>query len=327
MFVHSVGHFHPENVIDNSFLASLDIGIDEAWAVSRTGIHTRHTVLPLDYIRTTRNQDIRAATEACLYTNAQTGAAAARMAIDRAGITASQIGMVIAGGCAPWMPTPPEACLVAEQLGISAPCFDINSACSTLAAQFRMLTAMRRDSLPDYVLLVIADNLTRTVNYADRSDAVLMGDASFAAVVSLRLPAAITVEDSELASDPANWRKVSISPSGRMCQEGSSVQNYAIRKTSLMIERLRPRDASFWFIGHQANLPMLESAARRTLVPRDRHLYNIDTRGDCGAAGGPSVLSEQFHLFQPGDYIVLALVGAGLSWGGVRFACSLRPED
>jgi 3-oxoacyl-[acyl-carrier-protein] synthase-3 len=55
MYLHSIGHFHPENVIDNCFLESLDIGTTAEWITSRTGIQTRRTALPLDYIRTTRN--------------------------------------------------------------------------------------------------------------------------------------------------------------------------------------------------------------------------------------------------------------------------------
>ena len=50
MYIHSFGHFHPENIIDNCFLEHLDIGTDDEWIIARTGIRTRHTVLPLDYI-------------------------------------------------------------------------------------------------------------------------------------------------------------------------------------------------------------------------------------------------------------------------------------
>lgn len=101
MYLHSLGHFHPENVIDNRLLERLDIATDDEWIVSRTGIRKRHTVLPLEYICSTRNRDPRAADEASLYSNAETGCRAAKMALDRAGLAASQIGMVIAGGSAP----------------------------------------------------------------------------------------------------------------------------------------------------------------------------------------------------------------------------------
>ncbi|HZO13453.1 MAG TPA: hypothetical protein VFB62_09340, partial [Polyangiaceae bacterium] len=118
LYVHGLGHFHPENEIDNRFLESLDIGTNDEWIVSRVGIHSRRTVLPLDYIRETKNRDLRAAEEAVLYTNAQSGAHAARMAIERAGISRSDIGMVVAGDCSPQTLIPSEAAAIAKELNL-----------------------------------------------------------------------------------------------------------------------------------------------------------------------------------------------------------------
>jgi 3-oxoacyl-[acyl-carrier-protein] synthase-3 len=159
MYLHSLGHFHPENVIDNRFLERLDIGTDDEWIVSRTGIRNRHTVLPLEYICATRNRDPREADEASLYSNAEPGYRAAKMALDRADLAASQVGMVIAGGSAPRMGAPGEACLIAERIGISAPCLDVNAACSTFGVQLRILSMMAAEAAPDFVLLVHPENL------------------------------------------------------------------------------------------------------------------------------------------------------------------------
>src|SRR5688572_27420579 len=97
LYIHGVGHFHPENVIDNKLLEELDIGTSDEWIVERVGIRTRRTVLPIDYIRTTRNADLRAGQEAALYTNVETGKRAGLHALARAGLKPSDIGMVIAG--------------------------------------------------------------------------------------------------------------------------------------------------------------------------------------------------------------------------------------
>ena len=64
LWLHSLGHFHPENEITNQFLEELDIGTDDAWILERVGIRARRTALDLDYIRKTRNSDVRAAAEA-----------------------------------------------------------------------------------------------------------------------------------------------------------------------------------------------------------------------------------------------------------------------
>ncbi len=64
LHLHALGHYHPGNVIDNAFLEGLGIDTNDAWIMERVGIRSRHTVLPLDYIRSTRNRDPRAAIEA-----------------------------------------------------------------------------------------------------------------------------------------------------------------------------------------------------------------------------------------------------------------------
>jgi len=323
LYLHSAGHFHPENVIDNRFLERLDIGTDDEWIVARTGIRTRHTVLPLEYICATRNRDPRAADEASRYSNAETGCRAAQMALARAGLTPSDIGMVIAGSSAPRIGSPAEACLIADHLGISAPCLDINSACSAFVAQLRLISMMSADHTPEFVLLVHPENLTRTANYSDRSTAVLMGDATTAAIVSCRVPSGIRIGPVSVASDPASWRKVTIPCIGHLQQQGGAVQNFAIRKMCGTVAEFQAhtRDG-FWFIGHQANLPMLQSVCARTGIDSARHLFNVDRHGNCGAAGCISVISERFAQFRPGDQIIAAVVGAGLTWGGclIEFA-------
>ena len=241
VYLHSLAHFHPENKIDNRFLEQLDIGTDNEWIVSRTGIRTRHTVLPLDYICATRNRDPRRADEASIYSNAETGCRAASMALGRAGLAASDIGMVIAGGSAPRMGSPAEACLIADRLGISAPCFDLNSACSTFVAQLRLLAMMDTAVVPDFILLVHPENLTRTVDYSDRRTAVLIGDCTTAAIVSHRVPASVQIGPVTMESNPAAWRKVSVPAMGHLQQDGAAVQNFAIRKMSALVEHLRPR--------------------------------------------------------------------------------------
>ncbi|HNT57446.1 MAG TPA: ketoacyl-ACP synthase III, partial [Syntrophales bacterium] len=100
LYIHGMGHFHPENVITNRFIAELDIGSSEEWIQERVGIHARRTALDLDYIRATKNRDPRAAAAASQYTNAQTGALAAEMALNRAGLTPGDIGLVLSGSSA-----------------------------------------------------------------------------------------------------------------------------------------------------------------------------------------------------------------------------------
>ncbi len=321
LYIHGLGHFHPENVIDNAFLTALNIGTDDAWIMERVGIRSRRTVLSLEYISRTKNAHPEDAGAFSSHTNAQTGALAARMALERAGLTPSDIGLVIAGGCSPQYSIPAEACLVAAELGVHAPAYDVASACSSFAVQLHQLRAMRPEALPDYVLVVNVENNTRTVDYRDRRTAVLWGDASAAAVVSTRVPAAVRVRHSTVASDPAGWNKVVIPAGGHFAQEGSAVQGFAIRKTvstiATLVTRLRRPREEMRFIGHQANLMMLNSVCERGGILPEHHFSNVAEYGNCGAAGAPSVLSQCWDQLPSCCELALVVVGSGLTWGGL----------
>ncbi len=314
LYLHGLGHFHPENVISNQFLEELDIGTNEEWIIERVGILSRRTVLPLDYIRSTRNQDQRAAFEAAEYNNAQTGSFAARMALERAGISPEDIGMVISGSSAQDMLTPAEASTVAGELNIDVPCFDINSACSTFGMHINVLGMMKPEALPPFVLLVNPENMTRNVNYADRSVAVLWGDGSAAAVVSTRERSRAVFLSSHCDSKPTAWEKVMIPRMGYFQQDGHAVQGFAIRKTTESIRALQSLYPVNRFVGHQANLGMLRTACERTGITEDQHWHNVEHFGNTGCSSAPAVLSQHWDDFTPGDHIAVCVVGGGLTW-------------
>jgi 3-oxoacyl-[acyl-carrier-protein] synthase-3 len=317
LYLHGIGHFHPENIITNRFIEELDIGTDEAWILERVGILERHTVLPLDYIRRTKNSDPRAAHEASLYKNSQTGAAAARMALDRAGLAPGDIGLVISGSSAPQHCTPAEAATIAAELGIEAPCFDVNSACTTFGMHIDLLNRMADERVPDFILIVQPDNVTRALDFSDRSSAVLFGDGSTAAVLSTRVSASAAFLESHSGTNAQLWEKVAISPEGHFHQDGSAVQGFAIRRMTESLRSLLPSpeaDGKARFIGHQANLGALKTVCERVGIPEERHWYNVDLYGNTGCAGAPSVLSQHWDELRSGDRVLFSLVGGGLTW-------------
>jgi 3-oxoacyl-[acyl-carrier-protein] synthase-3 len=321
LYIHGAGHFHPENEIDNAFLESLDIGTTDQWIRDRVGIESRRTVLPLDYIRATKNRDLRAAPEAALYSNAECGRRAAEMALERAGIRPSEVGMVIAGGCSPDTCIPAEAARIARALGLSVPAFDLHAACSTFGAQLHFVDRMG-PAAPPYVLVVQPENITRTLDFSDRSTAVLFGDATSAAVVSTHVPSRLRVIRTTYDTDPSGCDEVTIPRTGYFKQNGAVVQKFAIKKMSSLLkdieDRLDPdRRPRLLYIGHQANLTMLEAVCRRADIPPERHLHNIVRFGNQCAAGAPSVLSQHWDRLRPGDVAAVVVVGSGLSWSSL----------
>lgn len=317
-----LGHFHPETELDNRFLEELEIGTSDAWIVERTGIRSRRTVLPLDYIRTTRNREPRAALEAACYDNATLAARAAELALARAGVARDEIGLVIAGTSAADTASPAEACNVARALGLEVPAFDVSSACTSFFAQLHLLAGMRPEALPDLVLLVVPEGLTRTVDYTARDAAVLWGDGAAAAVVSLRVPGRARVEATSLSSSPQGAATVVVPRLGHFRQQGRAVQAFAIRRTAQVYARLRAtHDAEgsarmLHFVGHQANLRMLESVCRECEIQPERHHHNVEWFGNTAAASAASVVSMAWDKWGPGDDVAVAAVGAGLTWGG-----------
>ena len=325
LYLHGIGHFHPENVITNRFLEELEIGTDEAWILERVGIRERRTVLPLDYIRETKNRDPRAAQEASLYRNAETAGAAARMAIARAGIKPSDIGLVISGSSAPAFSTPAEAAIVAAELEIEATCFDMNSACTPFGIQVDFLGRMAADQLPPYVLIVQPDNITRAIDFGDRSSAVLFGDGSTAAVLSASVKAPAAFVETGCGTNAAAWDKVTIPTMGHFSQDGHAVQGFAIRRMTESVRPLvppSPRGDSgrFRFIGHQANMGALRTVCERAGIDEEEHWFNVDKFGNTGCTGAPAVLSRHWEELRSGDRVAICLVGAGLTWVNLMLA-------
>ncbi len=321
LYIHGVGHFHPENIIDNQFLEELNIETNDQWITERVGIKARRTVLDLDYIKATYNKDVAEAKNHQSHSAKDTARLAATMVLERAGLKASDIGMVIMGGCAPEYCLPANASVVASELGIQAPCLDLTTACSTFASQMHFVNSMIPEMTPDYILLIQAENWTKTIDFRDRRTAVLIGDGTAATIVSKKHSSRFKVLDTTLTSDPANWSKVYTCSGDHFYQEGPAVQKFAIKKTIATFKTLQERCAQnlseHYFISHQANLTMLKSVCEKLRIKEGKHLYNVDKFGNTGASGAPTVFSQNFDTFKSGDMITLVVVGAGLTWGGM----------
>ena len=247
------------------------------------------------------------------------GAAAARMAIERAGLKVEDIGMAISGSSLPQYLTPAESCTVAGELGIDVPCFDINSACSTFGAQMRHLDSVKPEKMPPYILVTNIECPTPSTDYADRRSAVLFGDCASATIVSLTVPSRKIITDCEMTSKPTMWDKAVVPRWSYFTQDGNAVQGFAIRKTtdglrSLLALVPHVDKEHIYFIGHQANLGVLQTACERAGIAPEKHWHNVEFFGNVGSAGVPSILSQHWDELRPGDHIAIAIVGAGLTW-------------
>ncbi len=320
LHVHSFGHFHPENAVTNTFLKELDIGTDDKWIQERVGIASRRTVLPLEYIKETKNSDVRAATEAAEYTTSDLGVKASELAIKRAGISLSDIGMVIGGSSAPNSVTPADAALVAKGLGLEVPCFDVNSACTTFLVHMHLLNLMKPEALPPFVLISVQDAITQCLDYSDRTSCVLFGDGAAAAVVSTREPGCAEILGTDISSNPGGCESVWVPRTGHFSQDGRNVQMFAIKKSQREFRRVADaharEDRQLHFVGHQVNLGALTTIAQRCGIPEERHHYNVDQYGNTCAPGCASVVSQKWDDMGVQDDVAMVGVGGGLTWAG-----------
>ena len=240
------------------------------------------------------------------------------MALKRAGLRTRDIGLVISGSSLPEYLTPACAASIAGELGIDVPCFDLNSACTTFGVQMNCLSWMQPDKLAPYILVVNAEGVTPSIDFSDRSASVLFGDGSTATIVSTTVPSSRIIKDCDMSSKPTQWNKVKVPRWSYFEQEGSAVQGFAIRKTTDGLRAIKasiPEDAKrLFFVGHQANLGVLQTACERSGVDEKHHWHNVTVFGNVGCAGAPSVISQHWEELQPGDYVAIALVGAGLTW-------------
>src|SRR5690606_9667920 len=128
------------------------------------------------------------------------------------------------------------------------------------------------------------------------------------------------IRASTFGGSPSGHTDVTIPRVGWFNQEGAKVQKFAIKRMGALLGEMQDRAADrerLVYVGHQANLTMLESVARRAKIAEGRHWYNIDRFGNQGAAGAPAVLSQRWDDIAPGEEVAVVVVGSGLSWASL----------
>lgn len=312
----------PDCILTNADLAEMVETSDE-WIVSRTGIRER---------RIAGTQD----------TTTSLSVGAARQALDRAGITADEIDLIIVGTCTPDQFLVSQACLVQAELGGTAGAFDLGAACSGFVYALATGSQFVQTGLHNRVLVIGVDTLTRFVDYTDRTTCVLFGDGAGAVVLEA------TDEERGLLStvlgaDGAGNKHLYIPGWGAFVPEsaelfpeyrpylqmnGNEVFRFAVRVMGdAAAEAVEQAGLSFadvdMLIPHQANLRIIDAAARRLDLPRDKVWVNVDRYGNTSAASVPIALceAEAAGKLAEGDNLVFVAFGGGLSWaaGVVRW--------
>lgn len=311
------GAYAPERVLRNSDLEKL-VDTSDEWIRERTGIVERHIAA-----------DDETASDMAL--------AAARRALDRAGLTAADLDMIIVGTISGDLPMPACAAFLQRKLGVTQiPAFDVSAACAGFLYALSIGDQFIRTGTHKHVLVVGVELLSRILNWKDRTTCVLFGDGAGAAVLgpagddgsgvlSTRL-----YTDSSLADSlciPAGGSKERLTPQAlaesrdKVFMVGQDIFKVAVKnltgasRSALRAANLAP-EAVDWVVPHQANLRIIAQVAQRLDIPLERFVLNIERYGNTSSASIPIALDEAVRdgRIKPGSTVLMCALGAGISW-------------
>jgi 3-oxoacyl-[acyl-carrier-protein] synthase-3 len=315
----SLGRYVPERVMTNADLEKI-VDTSDEWIRTRTGIERRHIVEPGT---PTSAICVPAAVEA----------------LERRGIAASELDLIVVGTVTPDMVFPATACLVQEKLKATrAWGFDLSAACSGFVYALTVGAQFVESGAHSKVLVIGADVMTSILDYKDRTTCVLFGDAAGAVLLE---PSdddtGILDYLNEVDGSGARYLNMPAGGSARPAshetvdkrmhvvrQEGPHVFKYAVRKFAEVSRHLLERNGFTpgqldLFVAHQANLRIIEAARERLGLPDAKVVKNIHEYGNTTAATIPLALGTALDegRLRHGDLALLASVGAGFTVGAV----------
>jgi len=266
-------------------------------------------------------------------------AAAAEEAMLRAGVVRDDVDMIIvATGTADFIGTA-TACVVQERLGMTGiPAFDVTASCTGFIYATAVGSQFIATGFCRTIVVIGTEVFTRLMNWEDRATSVLAGDGA-GAVVLQPAPAGQGILSICLGADGSGLKHLYIPGGGfrtpvtaaniasrpnTLTMDGQEIFQFAMKMMPRVTEEAIQKagvqkEEVALVIPHQANIRIIEAAARRLDIPLERFMINIDRYGNTSAASIPIALHEGVETgrIRPGDVIVLTGFGAGLTWGAM----------
>lgn len=315
-----VGHFVPDRKLSNKDFEEM-VDTNDEWITTRTGIKERRI---LDKNKGTSHM----------------AAKAAKMVLKQTQISADEIDLIIVATVTPDRPVPATAAFVQKQLNAKN-CwgYDLNGGCTGFLCALATGSQFIETGRHQKVLVIGADKMSSIINYKDRTTCVLFGDAAGAVLLEPSNDDGLGVEDFILHLDGLGTDYLEIPAGGSLqpasretvaqnlhfvYQDGRTVFKHAVSgmaEVSAEImekNKLTNKDIKC-LIPHQANLRIIDAAAKRMGLNPDQVVINISKYGNTTAATIPLAMSEAYqeHKIRKGDWIVISAFGAGFTWGSL----------
>ena len=314
----STGSYFPERIVDNHYFESY-LDTSDEWITTRTGIKTRRFL-----------EDGKATSDMAVE--------AAKVALERRGITPEDVECIIISTVTPDMHFPQTACLVQHKLGAkNAWGFDLSAACSSFVFGYVTACNLIESGRFKNVLLIGADKCTSFLNMEDRNTCVLFGDAAGAVLIEGKEDSNYGFIDCDLHIDGSGGKYLFMPAGGSLkpasletvknkehyvFQEGREVFKRAVVKmpecTKAVLEKtgLSVEDID-WLVPHQANMRIIDSVAKRLKIDKEKVMINIYKYGNTTAATIPTCIDEYYTegKLKKGQNVVITSFGAGFTWG------------
>ncbi len=290
----------------------------DAWIRSRTGIGARHIAVE----ETTTSMSV----------------AAAKQALEQAGMQAQELELIIAATLSADHVVPPLSCEIQSALGaVHAAAYDLCAACSGFVFALNTAQAYIQSGMYKNILIVGAETLSKLMDWSDRSTCVLFGDGAGATVITADEDGFFTgVQGSDgskgqvlsCGGRPVKHPFADHEPEDMFVRmNGQEVYKFAVRTVPKCIgqvleqAQLQPQDISL-FLLHQANQRIIEAVAKRLAQPMEKFPVCLEECGNISAASVPILLDQvnRQGRLKRGDKIVLAGFGAGLTWGAIALS-------
>ncbi|MCD2171634.1 beta-ketoacyl-ACP synthase III [Rhizobium sp. C4] len=314
--VRGFGASLPARVVTNRELEG-QVETSDEWIVQRTGIRQRYIAGEGE-------------------TTASLGTAAAKAALDRAGMTADDIDLIILATSTPNNTFPATAVEIQHRLGMThGAAFDMQAVCTGFVYAMATADAYLRVGLAKRAIVIGAETFSRLLDWEDRTTCVLFGDGAGAVVLEAVEGKGDTsdrgVLTAHLRSDGAHKDKLFVDggPSttgtvGHLRMQGREVFKHAVgnitdvivaafEATGLSIEQLD------WLVPHQANIRIIEGSAKKLGIPMEKVVVTVDQHGNTSAASIPLALAQAAGdgRIKEGDLVLLEAMGGGFTWGSV----------
>ena len=320
--ISGVGHYVPDKILSNDDLEKMVETSDE-WITTRTGIKERRI---LDKGKGTAYMATRAA----------------RVVLEETQTSPDELDLILLATVTPDMPVPSTVSFIQKNLGASNSWgFDINGGCTGFICALATGSQFVKAGSHRKVLVIGADKMSSIINYADRTTCVLFGDAAGAVLLEPSNDEEFGIRDFILHLDGTGADYLNIPAGGSLrpashetvdqakhyvFQDGKKVFKHAVTAMAevsaeiMAKNNLTDRDIKC-LIPHQANLRIIDAAARRMGLQPDQVIININKYGNTTAATIPLAMSEAYNenRLQKGDWAVMSAFGAGFTWGSLLF--------